>query len=143
MAPLLSLLLLGIAGLAAAAAAAPALQLRHPEDARQMSWAQLDALFRSGGIEGGIPAGYTYGYALVNPKFPGWQVMADAYWHGKHFEVMGKDCEAGAGVIKKGCGVVTNYLSLVPRDKRTYFQEMPGLVVSWGGSGGRGRGRGG
>jgi hypothetical protein len=47
-------------------------RLHHPDDARRMSWAELDALFISGSIEGGIPVGYTYGFALVNPRSVQW-----------------------------------------------------------------------
>lgn len=124
----------------ATAAAGPAKPLlRQPEDAWHMTWAQLDEVFRDGTIHGGIPSGYTYGFCVVNPAYPGWQTLADKYWHGKHFEVLfeadpSEDCTASAAAGIKGCGgprgVVTNYLSLLPRDQRVYYQEMPGLVVS-------------
>ena len=126
--------------LLATAAAAPAKPLlRQPEDARHMTWAQLDEVFRGGTINGGIPSGYTYGFCVVNPVYPGWQTLADNYWHGKHFEVLfeadpSEDCTASTAAGIKGCGgprgVVTNYLSMLPRDQRVYYQEMPGLVVS-------------
>lgn len=135
---MLGLVLLLLATGAMAATASNPL-LHHPDDARRLSWAQLDQVFRAGTIEGGIPSGYTYGYCIVNPAFPGWQGLADAYWHGKHFQVLfegdpEEDCTAGAAAGIKGCGgprgVVTNYLSLWPQDQRNYYQEMPGLVVS-------------
>lgn len=128
--------------LLAAAAVAPAKALlRQPEDARRMTWAQLDEVFLGGTIHGGIPSGYTYGFCVVNPAYPGWQTLADNYWHGKHFEILfeadpSEDCTASTPAGIKGCGrprgVVTNYLSLLPRNQRVYYQEMPGLVVSCG-----------
>lgn len=133
----LVLLLLVLAG--AMAVPASNTLLRHPDDARRMNWAQLDQIFRGGMIEGGIPSGHTYGYCIVNPAFSEWQRLADAYWHGKHFQQLfaadpNEDCTAGAAAGIKGCGgprgIVTNYLSLLPRDTRVYYQEMPGLVVS-------------
>lgn len=45
-----------------------------------------------------------------------------------------EDCTDAAAAGIKGCGgprgVVINYLSLLPRDERVYYQEMPGLMVS-------------
>lgn len=92
-APLLLLLQLAAVTVAAAAAPAPAKPLlRQSDDARHMTWAQLDEAFRGGAIEGGIPSGYAYGFCVVNPAFPGWQTLADNYWHGKHFQVRGSFC---------------------------------------------------
>lgn len=92
--------------------------------ARGMSWEQLEHIFKESTIDEGIPEGYSYGYALVNPTFSGAiQVAADIFWKGKRLEVKsGENCHG------RDCGqmgVVLNYLGA---SNRVQWQEMPGIA---------------
>lgn len=92
--------------------------------ARGMSWAQLEQIFKEGTIDEGLPEGFSYGYALVNPTYSGaLQVAADMFWKGKRLEVKsGENCRG------RDCGqmgVVLNYLGA---SDRVHWQEMPGIA---------------
>jgi len=90
-----------------------------------MTWAQLDQIFKEGTIDEGIPEGFSYGYGLVNPSYPGfYQSAADMFWNGKRFEAKsGENCH-GRDCGKKG--VVFNYLSVVDH---VNWQEIPGAAL--------------
>ncbi|GAB5037593.1 Hypothetical protein NocV09_09000150 [Nannochloropsis oceanica] len=93
--------------------------------ARRMTWAQLDQIFKEGTIDEGIPEGFSYGYGLVNPSYPGfYQRAADMFWNGKRFEAKsGENCH-GRDCGQKG--VVFNYLSVVDH---VNWQEIPGAAL--------------
>jgi len=94
------------------------------EAARAMSWTQLEEIFKQGSIDEGIPEGFSYGYALINPKYPdAIQVAADIFWKGKRLQVQsGENCPGhDCGQV----GVVLNYLGA---NDRVHWQEMPGIA---------------
>jgi len=92
--------------------------------AKGMSWAQLEHIFKEGTIDEGLPQGFSYGYALINPTYSGAiQVAADIFWKGKRLEV-----KSGENCLGRDCGqmgVVLNYLGA---SDHVHWQEMPGIA---------------
>jgi len=92
--------------------------------AKDMSWVQLEQIFKEGTIDEGIPEGFSYGYVLVNPTYHGlFQRAADRFWNGKRFILKSGEICHGRDCGQKA--VVYNYLSATGH---VNWQEIPGIA---------------